>query len=488
MDIAEHTDDNKEMNCIKIKFDKIINFNQNDILFQDILKKEFPGQEWSPQSSGIEIKYEIADKLEELWQSINNNPKLIKEVNMNQENINNIPLNQILYGPPGTGKTYKANQIINIFNKYNEGIFKKNKKISKDLSDLTWSEAIALGMSTDNQGHTPNEIYELKYTKEYLDNKKQSGRKTPECSLRSDLMRNTIKNEQLAESGKTGKDYFVYENGKYKLSDNGKLLAQELLKAENEKFNVSDFCKFVTFHQSYSYEDFVIGIKPKEEEDNLLFKKQRGIFKKLCDEALNNPDYKYLLIIDEINRGNISKIFGELITLIEDKKRWGNEEQMSAILPTGDVIKVPSNLYIIGTMNTADKSLALLDAALRRRFEFIPMYPKYIIEDENGNNLVRHSNFLKLLNEEILKKKQSADYMIGHSYFMNDKSLDEILNVSVIPLLMEYFNNKVTEVKILLDKIADIKYNSEYLYDNDKYFYLKVETATERIKEENQKI
>lgn len=372
-----------------------------------------------------------------------------------------MPLNQILYGPPGTGKTYFLGKIKNRIMEYNKKVFAKKQSIKENIMDLSWSEVIALGMYKTNttKSYKPNELYQLEYIKEYIKNKKENGGMTPECSLRSDLMRNSIKCDALSESGKTGNDYFEYEISQraYKLSQNGiEMVENDLSKYINssnkKEINEDDFCKFITFHQSYSYEDFIIGIRPDTDYDGgLKFKEKRGIFKIICDDALNNPDYKYLIAIDEINRGNISKIFGELITLIETNKRWGNEEQQKLTLPTGGTLCVPNNLYIVGTMNTADKSLALLDVALRRRFEFIPKYPVYDIDG------IYFVVFLKKLNEAILLKKKKADYLIGHAYFMDKKKqpkLKDILNKKVIPLLMEYFNGDKDCVAELL-KAAD---------------------------------
>lgn len=120
----------------------------------------------------------------------------------------------------------------------------------------------------------------------------------------------------------------------------------------------------ITFHQSYGYEDFIEGIKPTVTNGNISYEVASGVFKKFCEAAMMNPASNFVFIIDEINRGNISKIFGELITLIEEEKR----EEFSATLPCSqEEFTVPKNIYIIGTMNTADRSIALMDTALRRR-------------------------------------------------------------------------------------------------------------------------
>lgn len=326
--------------------------------------------------------------------------------------------------------------------------------------------------------------------------------------------------------------------------------------------NLRNRIEFITFHQNYSYEDFVQGLRPTaENEGQLNFEQKDGIFKQLADKAHDNlrdsesvfsklpfdkvfsdfiqplidgtteeievkmkkvsysithisknsiyfrkasggtahtmsistlrkmyeqetlgvikglPIYyspllnqllekgkekghniekvgkkNYVLIIDEINRANISRVFGELITLIEPDKRSHGAIPLKATLPSGDDFIVPSNLYIIGTMNTADKSIALLDIALRRRFEFEAMYPLYEINGE----AVPDAEVLRKLNELIIERK-GYDFQIGHSYFM-DESLDLIqrMNRKVIPLLLEYFMNDEKEVKDIL-KLVGLK-------------------------------
>ncbi|MDD2984594.1 MAG: AAA family ATPase [Crocinitomicaceae bacterium] len=321
--------------------------------------------------------------------------------------------------------------------------------------------------------------------------------------------------------------------------------------------NLHDRIEFITFHQNYSYEDFIQGLRPDTENDSqLTFERKDGVFKMIADKALKNlkaskrppvskksfeetfntfinpliegeveelevrmkkvsyfitavtnksiefrkasggtqhtlsistlrkmfevesvleiqglssyyapllaellkigkdaagtkeivQQKNYVIIIDEINRANISRVFGELITLIEPDKRSHGKIPLEARLPSGDPFMVPSNLFIIGTMNTADKSIALLDIALRRRFEFEAMYPQYEI---NGQDIY-DVEILKKINEQIIKSK-GHDFQIGHAYFMGDNGdLVQRMNKKVIPLLLEYYMNDEKEIKGIL--------------------------------------
>jgi len=323
------------------------------------------------------------------------------------------------------------------------------------------------------------------------------------------------------------------------------------------KDNLHDQIEFITFHQNYSYEDFIQGLRPDTENNReLTFERKDGVFKIIADRALQNLkeseqptvtkktfdeafnelvnplveeevegievqmkkvsyfitaftnksiDFRkdsggtghtlsistlrkmydaeslldihgltiyysplldkllkigkdssgkknivqrknYVIIIDEINRANISRVFGELITLIEPDKRSHGTIPLEARLPSGDSFIVPSNLFIIGTMNTADKSIALLDIALRRRFEFESLYPKYEIQGQE----IYDVGILQKINEQIIKSK-GHDFQIGHAYFMGEnRNLIERMNKKVIPLLLEYYMNDEKEVKGIL--------------------------------------
>ena len=229
---------------------------------------------------------------------------------------------------------------------------------------------------------------------------------------------------------------------------------------------------FVTFHQSYGYEDFVEGIKVKEDKGQLKYPVVAGVFKRFCKSAKDNPTKNYVLIIDEINRGNISKIFGELITLIEVSKRVGKAEALEIILPHSQNEKfgVPENLYIIGTMNSSDRSLTSVDIALRRRFEFVEMMPDYeVLDDIAINGLVKKSvsTILKTINQRI-KVLLDRDHCIGHAYFTHLKptpnklpaTVQDVMRVfekKIIPLLQEYFFDDWEKINLVLGNNGMIK-------------------------------
>lgn len=232
----------------------------------------------------------------------------------------------------------------------------------------------------------------------------------------------------------------------------------EQRKAVMEKYN--DFVRkgqvvFTTFHQSYGYEEFIQGLRPDTKSDSMSFITSDGVFKRIADAALVDKENNYVIIIDEINRANISKVFGELITLIEDDKRWGEVNETCATLQSGDVFAVPNNLYIVGTMNSADKSISLIDAALRRRFEFFEQNPDATLIDD----AVLKSVFNKI-NIFLADSLESSDLLVGHSYFMNKTEADlcAILNNSIIPLLYEYYYDKKKKViSVLTDALKDLK-------------------------------
>ena len=269
----------------------------------------------------------------------------------------------------------------------------------------------------------------------------------------------------------TGKTYSSSEIAVKLIDGNAPSDRAELMKRYKELVDKEQIF-FTTFHQSMDYEEFVEGIKPKAASDNkIIYKLKDGIFKEACKSAENN---KVVLIIDEINRGNISKIFGELITLLEVDKRKDRENEIEVILPySKEKFSVPDNLYIIGTMNTADRSIGYVDYALRRRFAFITIksdksaIEKYYNDNNNSDckdNAINLFEEIKdLIDKNINKEFEADDIMIGHSYFMaqNFEELQNKLEYEIKPLLLEYFKDgilKLNKDKDLKDTINNLNY------------------------------
>ena len=240
------------------------------------------------------------------------------------------------------------------------------------------------------------------------------------------------------------------------------------VKDRYENYKKKGLIDFVTFHQSYGYEEFVQGIKPVTKNGSISYEVQDGIFKKFCDNAKKDKNSSYVFIIDEINRGNISKIFGELITLIEDTKREGADEEMKATLPYIDKegqpvsFSVPQNVYIIGTMNTADRSIAAMDTALCRRFQFEEMMPKaeplkgiQIIDQSGNDTKINVQSILETINRRI-EALYDREHTIGHAYFMplresgTLEKLADIFKTKIIPLLQEYFYDDYEKIRLVL--------------------------------------
>lgn len=387
-----------------------------------------------------------------------------------KQNNPNIPLNQILFGPPGTGKTYSVRKYINAILSNNPGLKADNEeqRISYVVKYLKWYSAIALAMysSGKKNKYLVSDILNQKLVNVFAQTKENKNLKE---ALWGQLQIHTDP-ESLTVKYKNRSEPFIFdktEDSKWYLTDEGIKFVEEnlseqleLLNAKNQTSKIEDFYKFITFHQSYSYEEFIEGIKPviNDDEENyngIKYEYNKGIFKEICQKANSDPKNKYLLIIDEINRGNISKIFGELITLIESDKRVnpnGNinfentqieKGQLLVNLPyTKSKFGVPSNLYILGTMNTSDRSIATIDIALRRRFKFIEMMPDKNLVADFG---IGFKEIFEKLNTRI-KLLLDRDHQIGHSYFINTKyenadavTLKEIWFSEIIPLLNEYF-------------------------------------------------
>lgn len=382
--------------------------------------------------------------------------------------------NLILYGPPGTGKTWRLQQLFAKYTDQPADVDRATWEL-RLVSQVGWRAVIAAALA-DHGGElkvTTLEQHPLVKAKA-IQRKRSNVRATLWGYLQSHTPLevatvNVADRRQPYIFSKSQDSDWTLVSGWRDQDAEG----AELLDAWQRGPGVGERpiprYRVVTFHPSYSYEDFVIGLRPVVMESGSAvptagFRLVDGVFKQICEEARANPGKQYALFIDEINRANIAKVFGELITLIEPDKRarydaggalvGGMEVQLPG---TGgdegsdERFGVPQNLDIYGTMNTADRSIALLDIALRRRFEFEEMPPDYKalerrVEDVDlGRLLLAINNRLEFLSDR--------DRRIGHAYFTRVSSLDDLraaFRLQVIPLLQEYFFDDWSRIELVL--------------------------------------
>lgn len=253
------------------------------------------------------------------------------------------------------------------------------------------------------------------------------------------------------------------------------------VKHRYEELRTAGRIQMVTFHQAYGYEEFIGGIRPESDGNgNVSYPVKPGVFVSFCKTALQDVDHKYVFVIDEINRGNVAKIFGELITLLEESKRIGEVEEFHVAIPGFETdpvgqdgafqyernFGVPSNVYVLGTMNTADRSLAKLDAALRRRFDFDEIMPDWNLLPENvvGVNL---KEMLRVMNQRI-QFLVDREHQIGHAWLMgvtDMQSLRSAFRRKIIPLLQEYFYDDYSKIrKVLNDDAKENQHNDDLVF------------------------
>lgn len=393
--------------------------------------------------------------------------------NKSQMNFN---LNTILYGPPGTGKTYntilRAAQIMEgrEIDSYEEAqaIFKHH--LHNRIEFITFHQNYSY--EDFIQGLRPETDNESSLTFDKVDGvfKRIADRALENYRLSEKGTTDLSKEVQFSTALEEFQDIVLESEENYALNDAVYIFNVEhdafrytganwIRHAKGLRMKFSDLREFFR-NEVKSRKDIkkLKSVSSLAKEHATYYLLAYNLILEQLPTSLENPDkvekQNYVIIIDEINRANISRVFGELITLIEPDKRSNGAIPLEARLPSGDSFIVPSNLYIIGTMNTADKSIALLDIALRRRFEFEAMYPDYNIDG------TKDVDILEKLNKEIIDSK-GHDFQIGHSFFMGkDYNLIDCMNKKVIPLLLEYFMNDKDEViKILksasLEVIAD---------------------------------
>ena len=483
---------------IDVEFDRIQDFDSGyDFLPQNKLKMEFPQQDWSPKASGIEIRQEVLGKLREQWQAMLDNEFWPPEAEYNP-GISSEEYADIF-------RTLEANKLDTLYYLYKMGGIGSCKQLEEKYGNTaSHYNSNAIRICKVVQYETGCDLYarqrkrkngELAYWpilfqgRDAMEN--ESGKfvyklrqpvRDAIILLDKENFFEEIKIMNQSEYDKniilygppgTGK---TYKTAAYAVAicdgEAVKDLANydDVMKRYNE-LKAEGRVEFITFHQSYGYEDFIEGIRPVMDEggNELSYKVVPGIFKRFCSEASKSEvaannfgiakdnTKPYVFIIDEINRGNISKIFGELITLLEDTKRAGMKEALSVSLPYSDEsFSVPANVYIVGTMNTADRSIAMMDTALRRRFRFIEMLPEAKILEGIKVGNIDIPAVLKTINKRITYLFD-REHTIGHAFFTGLRgdnatieNLGRIFEKSIIPLLQEYFYEDYHKIQLVL--------------------------------------
>jgi len=454
--------------------DDILLFTRNDFGYSiEIIKKN--NESFEDINKLLDLKNHF------LTNSITPNKSIQMKTNM----IIMPPLNQILYGPPGTGKTdatvEKALEILDLKTEdrtENRKFFRSllNKKIFFVTMHPSYSyEDFVQGIKpkTSSKGDLLFEpksgifkiVSDLAKTVyendgEIIDNEIDNSDILRICFFLSKFNTKTDRKANLVFGSKSPGEVFSSIGKKFNVNPNS-------LKNHRDKFDflTTNERKGWQPHNGSSDKLDNTPLWPYSDIYNELNSETFDAIKNIIDgiekktkttTTKTEANINYVLILDEINRANISKVFGELITLLEEDKRIGKENELSVTLPSGDkFFSVPPNLFIIGTMNTADKSIALVDIALRRRFQFIPIYPKpEVIEAVKSNEWELKKDFMISVNKNLIDQKgkyyKGVDFQIGHAYFLKNNSLKDVINENVIPLLTEYFRNDLEKVKGLL--------------------------------------
>lgn len=377
-----------------------------------------------------------------------------------------LALNTILYGPPGTGKTFALRtDYMARFTDHAAAITKEDFAANL-VAEMTWWQVITMVM-LELKASKVSGILEHPLLKARI---RQASNRFPRVAVWAHLQMHTKTDCPHVNYAKRYEPLLFSKDSKSHWSIDETLAADEVPELIETLMRYRDFkpgqgaavrrYEFTTFHQSYSYEDFVEGIKPvisEEVTESLAYEVKPGIFKTMVQRALADPNHDYALLIDEISRGNVANIFGELITLLEDDKRKGAANELAARLPySRDEFVVPKNLYIIGAMNTADRSVEALDTALRRRFTFLAISPRPDLIEQPASLRVDLRKLLAVINARI-ERLLDKDHCIGHSYFMgiaaNADPLAELRHVfatKILPLMEEYFYGDPAKIGMVL--------------------------------------
>ncbi|HFO9755893.1 TPA: AAA family ATPase [Escherichia coli] len=379
------------------------------------------------------------------------------------------PTNVIFFGPPGTGKTFTLQQKMK---EYTSHAVPADREAWLDsrLESLNWMQVITLVLLDLGKLAKVRQIIEHIWfrRKALLNGRNGNLSNTAWEALQAytipeSLTVNYKNRREPAVFDKTGNSEWFLVDSQLEQVEDLLALHAELKRGPKSAEAIQRFA-VVTFHQSYGYEEFIEGMRARSDESgNISYPIEPGIFMRLCQRANADPAHRYAIFIDEINRGNISKIFGELISLIEVDKRAGMPDAMSLQLSySGEHFSVPANVDIIGAMNTADRSLALLDTALRRRFDFVEMMPDLSLLSGAKVKGIELESLLEKLNSRI-EALYDREHTLGHAFFMPVKNaldtgdeetafkqLKIAFQKKIIPLLQEYFFDDWNRIRLVL--------------------------------------
>ncbi len=486
--------DREENDYLVFHFDNKISENSQLTIF--IIKKH------NPLYQSIEYKYKsthglVLSENDELYQKIigliiNFNDQVKdKIIGYSKGYKTKNPLNQILYGPPGTGKTYSTiTKALNILGLIEEkSIYSKEeyenaqnlfqRELGKRIEFVTMHQSFSYEDFV--QGLKPRKsidgngiIFDYKdgVFKVICDRADESKLLVKSTAFHTEISTDklfpsffmAIAEQEVLEILSTEKFEGKKVTQKLAIEYFNKKIGKKYCKAWRDKFDfvLGEKSPRVGYQPDKFREGELEDFVEYSDEFQKLTKEQRR--NKLIRDWIENQPLRdneestfnnHVIILDEINRANISRVFGELISLIEKDKRDG---KLTVTLPSGEPFSIPSNLYIIGTMNTADKSIALVDIALRRRFKFISLYPsvdllKVVLLDNefDEKEIDKRVNLMTNLNR-IIRSKKSVDFEIGHYYFMENDNLTNILNEQIIPLLNEYFMYDLKKVKEIIER------------------------------------
>lgn len=474
--------------------------------FQEFLADHYPRIQKRIHSEKLDQQFQIPEKkfkimlervnsIREKTPPATSQKKAPSSNNGNQTSGSVRARNLILYGPPGTGKTYWLSKQ---FAEYEDepSAVDDATWLQETLSGYGWRAVIAAVLADLGK---PARVPQIRDHQWLMAKARQRGRTPKSCqaTLWGYLQEHTPESSTTVKANQRRAPFIFSKqpSGEWELEPDWKEQDQEsadllesLIAGPKSAHGVIRRYRTVTFHPSFSYEDFVRGIRPVNADEGgaAQFRCVDGVFKVICDEARANPAKRYALFIDEINRANIAKVFGELITLIEPDKRALFDANgqllkgMAVHLPGGDGLEVaevpfgvPENLDIYGTMNTADRSIALLDIALRRRFEFLELAPDYTTINRSVEG-VQLGKLLERINDR-LEYLLDRDHRIGHAYLMRVNVLADLQNVfatQIIPLLQEYFFDDLGKVAMVLTTWSNSpKFISCNLVKRDDIFY-----------------